>query len=127
MRLTCKVTTALGFFSTAYTRTRRCVSCAAARLARTSGPRPAPTTMITCHTAWARSAYHGEWNSHACSLLMRTPLSNPCQLVARLCRHVVITRDCGSGRLDVIDNHLSFAIPRLDQLIPLLASCFGTS
>jgi hypothetical protein len=45
--LTCKVTTALGFFSTAYTRTRRCVSCAAARLARTSGPRPAPTTMIT--------------------------------------------------------------------------------
>ncbi len=40
----CSVTIALGFFSTAYTRTRRPVSAAAASEARTSGPRPAPTT-----------------------------------------------------------------------------------
>ena len=41
------VTTALGFFSTAYTLTFRPDSSAAVSEARTSGPRPAPTTIIT--------------------------------------------------------------------------------
>jgi hypothetical protein len=41
------VMTALGFFSTAYTRTGTLASEAADRLHRTSGPRPAPTTMMT--------------------------------------------------------------------------------
>ena len=41
------VTTALGFFSTAYTLTFRPDSSPAVSEARTSGPRPAPTTIIT--------------------------------------------------------------------------------
>ena len=41
------VTTALGFFSTAYTLTFRSDSSPAVSEARTSGPRPAPTTIIT--------------------------------------------------------------------------------
>ena len=41
------VTTALGFFSTAYTLTFRPDSSPAVNEARTSGPRPAPTTIIT--------------------------------------------------------------------------------
>lgn len=41
------VTTALGFFSTAYTRTFRPDSSPAASDALTRGPRPAPTTITT--------------------------------------------------------------------------------
>lgn len=41
------VTTAFGFFSTAYTRTFRPDSSPAASDALTRGPRPAPTTIIT--------------------------------------------------------------------------------
>lgn len=40
-------TRALEFFSTAYTRSRRPAREAALTEARTSGPRPAPTTMTT--------------------------------------------------------------------------------
>ena len=43
----CRVMIALGFFSTAYTRTRAPTASAASRLADTRGPRPAPTTMST--------------------------------------------------------------------------------
>jgi len=41
------VTTAFGFFSTAYTRTDRCAASAARSARVTSGPRPAPTTITT--------------------------------------------------------------------------------
>lgn len=44
-----RCTTALTFFSTAHTRTRRPVAAAALSVARMRGPRPAPTTMtVTC-------------------------------------------------------------------------------
>lgn len=39
------VTTALGFFSTAYTRTFRSALFAAVKEAKTKGPRPAPKTI----------------------------------------------------------------------------------
>lgn len=48
----CRVTTALGFFSTAYTLILRCAALAAARARRTSGPRPAPTTISTLRRQW---------------------------------------------------------------------------
>ena len=46
-KLNTHVTTAFGFFSTAYTRTLRPASWAALSEALTRGPRPAPTTIIT--------------------------------------------------------------------------------
>ena len=50
-------TTALTFFSTAHTRTRRPAAAAAARDARMSGPRPAPTTITTVCATTGRCAF----------------------------------------------------------------------
>lgn len=46
------VTSAFGFFSTAYTRTGTSAAAAARSARSTSGPRPAPTTITTTGSAW---------------------------------------------------------------------------
>lgn len=52
------VTIAPGFFSTAYTLTNLWELLAAARVALTNGPLPAPTTMITLKTRQIAHVHH---------------------------------------------------------------------
>jgi hypothetical protein len=63
----CRCTTALGFFSTAYTRSGRCARSPARSDALTSGPLPAPTTMTTTAPPPGPAASAGVGSGMSCS------------------------------------------------------------